>query len=206
MMNKEESIKYSVPGIPDEAFIRGNVPMTKEEIRVLTLTKLKLNRKSNVLDIGAGTGSLSIESALLARDGMVYAVERNEEAISLIKKNTDKFAVDNLRIIKGEAPFCIDSILKLDAVIVGGSGGNLESIVEKCCNLLKTGGRIVVNAILLETACEAVSLLEKYGFGDVDMIHVNIAKRRKMGGKSGLIGQNPIFIIWGEKSKREREV
>lgn len=204
-MNKKNDIPYSVPGIPDEAFIRGDAPMTKQEIRVLTMSKLRLNSDSIVLDIGAGTGSLSIESALIAKEGTVYAVEKEEDALFLIEQNCEKFGLDNIKIVKGEAPYCLEDLPLLDGAIVGGSGGNLKAIVEKCLCLLKEGGRIVINAILLETACEAISLLEEYDFINTDLIHVNIARRRKMGKKTGLIGQNPIFIIWGEKTY-ERKV
>ena len=127
--------------IKDEEFIRGNCPMTKEEIRILSVAKLNLDENSKLLDVGAGTGSISIQGSKLCTQGRVVAIERDEEALEVIYKNKDKFSCDNLEVIEGEAIEALDSMKeKFNSIFIGGSGGNLEKIIEKCHNLLEDDG------------------------------------------------------------------
>jgi len=131
-----------IPGIDDELFIRGKVPMTKQEVRMITLCKAAIKENDIVLDIGAGTGSLSIEAALMAVQGHVYAVERNPEAVGLIKQNAVKFKVTaNVSIIEGLAPDALKGIDNYDVVFIGGSGGNLEEILDVVSAHINPGGR-----------------------------------------------------------------
>lgn len=197
MSNKDWT--FLTPGIPDELFQRGQIPMTKEEIRVLTLAKLRLRAQSQVLDIGAGTGSLTIECAHLASQGWVYAVERVPEGLELIRANASRFGVKNITIIAGEAPECLADIPPLDGVIIGGSGGKLLEIIKAVRGLLKPGARVVLNTILLDSLHTAVAALEEEGFLEVDLLAVNISRGRLLGSGRALEPLNPVFIIWGEK-------
>ena len=113
-------------GIEDKEFIRGEVPMTKQEIRVLTLAKAHIQPTAVIIDIGAGTGSISIEAALLAPKGHVYSIERTAEGIKLIQANAEKFGVHNLTAVHSEAPDGLEKIDTCDTVIIGGSGRQLD--------------------------------------------------------------------------------
>ena len=130
--------------IDDEKFIRGSVPMTRQEIRILTLAKAQLDSSSVIVDVGAGTGSISIEAAQLAPNGKVFAIERNAEAVELIKRNVEKFSVDNVEIICAAAPDGLENLPTLDAAIIGGSGGRLEKILDILyIQNLKSAGRLL---------------------------------------------------------------
>ena len=192
MMNK------NVPGISDDLFIRGKVPMTKEEIRVLSLSKMKINKSGNVLDIGAGTGSVSVEAALMSEEGKVFAVEKNKDAVELILSNIKKFEIENIKVIEGSAPESIPDE-KFDSVFIGGSGGNMDLIFDEIYPKLNLKGRVVINATLIETFNEAVKNLEKHNFNDINYLQVQINRKRKLGSGNSFVPLNPVFIIWGEK-------
>ena len=117
-------------GIADTEFIRGNIPMTKEEVRILTLAKAKIKADDIIIDIGAGTGSLSIEAALLATKGKVFALEKNLEGIDLIKKNAEKFQANNITVINAYAPEGMADLPQADVIFIGGSGKNLQAIID----------------------------------------------------------------------------
>jgi precorrin-6Y C5,15-methyltransferase (decarboxylating) CbiT subunit len=138
--------KFSNFGIPDEIFTRNSVPMTKEEVRAVIFSKLRVLDNNKILDIGSGTGTLSIQAALFAKNGIVYSIEKDQNAIELINENITKLQIKNIKIIKDTAPK-IDSDLKdFDRIIIGGSGGNLKSILEWSYDILKSSGRIVIPA------------------------------------------------------------
>lgn len=196
--------EFSVPGIPDELFLRGKVPMTKEEVRALTLSKLRLTSYSYILDVGAGTGSISVECGLLASRGKVYAIEKNPVAIDLIYENCKRFGVSNIEIIAGEAPAAIKKIPLMDRVVIGGSGGNLKDIIVATNDILKPEGRIVLNGILLETVTVGLQALKEQGYRQVDLITVSIARGRELGGRTALKALNPVFIISAAKGKERK--
>ena len=124
-------MKYQM-GIPDEDFIRGGIPMTKREVRISVLAEANIKEDSKILDVGAGTGSISIEAALLAPKGKVWAIEKEAEGIDLIRQNSEKFGVENLISIEGLAPDAMSQVSEeLDAVIIGGTGGSLEDILDE---------------------------------------------------------------------------
>ena len=185
--------------IEDEKFIRGDVPMTKLEVRILTLAKARISSDSVVVDIGAGTGSISIEAALLAPNGKIFAVERKSEAIELIKRNVEKFSVDNVEIICAEAPKCLEDLPKLDAAIIGGSGGQLEKILDILYTKLKIGGRIVINAITIQTAATALAYFRAHDL-NYDAFQVQITRLKKIRAHDMNQVLNPVWIITGEKS------
>ena len=186
--------------IRDNEFIRGKVPMTKEEVRAISIAKLEIKDTDICLDIGGGTGSISVEMALFAKNGHIYTIEQNNEAVKLIEDNYKKFNIKNLTLIHGKAPEVLDGInTKFDKIFIGGSGGNLEKIVEYSYNNLKENGIIVLNFIVLENTFEALESLKKYGFNDIDITQVMIAKNKKIKDFNMMISENPIFIISGKK-------
>lgn len=132
-------------GMDDDAFIRRNVPMTKQEIRILSLVKARIKPDAVIYDIGAGTGSLSVEAARLAPHGTVYALERTQDGVSLIRANADKFMLPNVKIIAAEAPEGMELLPKADTVLIGGSGSKLREILDTVTLKLKDDGRIVLN-------------------------------------------------------------
>jgi len=192
--------EYRTPGIPDERFIRGRVPLTKEEIRTVVLSKLRLKEDSIVCDIGAGTGSVAIECALLCPQGLVYAVEKNTEAIDLIQKNAHNFGVKNLKIIAGEAPLALQGLEDIDRVFVGGSGGAMAEIIAWAANL-KKDVRVVVNAITIESLATALESLKKENFKKIELTQLFVAKGKKVADKNLMEALNPVYIISAEKAE-----
>lgn len=182
-------------------FIRGNVPMTKSEVRILTLSKARLQEKSIVWDIGAGTGSITVESALAAEKGAVYAIEKNEDALELISTNIHSFGVKNAKICPGSAPEALTELPRPDRVVIGGSGGKLREILEYVFERLLEGGRVVINAVALETLTHAAEWVNQVGFTDVEVTQVNISKTVGAGKVNLFKANNPVFIICAEKGK-----
>lgn len=191
--------KYKTPGIPDEMFIRGKVPMTKEEVRSITIGKLRINDSDTIVDIGAGTGSISIEAALQAINGHIYSVERNEEAVQLIIKNKAKFEVENIQVIEGIAPNALEAIPTVDKAIIGGSGGNLNGIFQWLDASLKQNGRAVVNAITIETVYKSLDNFKNRNYDDIEVVHVSIARSRGIANMTMMVAQNPVYIISATK-------
>lgn len=181
-------------GIPDEVFLRGNVPMTKEEVRSVSISKMQLFDGSVVYDVGAGTGSVAIETALRIPKGEVYAIERKPEALELIAKNQKKFGADNLTIVSGEAPEVLAELPVPDVVFIGGSGGNLEKILD-CVVEKNPKVRIVINAIALETVAEAINDMKQRTIHDEEIVQLQVAKGRKLGAYHMMTGQNPIYVM-----------
>ncbi|BAK54675.1 precorrin-6Y C5,15-methyltransferase (decarboxylating) subunit CbiT [Sulfurisphaera tokodaii] len=189
-----------LPGIPDEEFIRvEKIPMTKEEIRVLALSKARLFDGAKFIDIGSGTGSVTVEAGLVVGEkGKVWAIEKDKDAVELTKKNVEKFKLNNVVIIEGEAPEALDHVdSEVDAIFIGGTE-RLEEILLSSDKKLKNGGRIVIDAILLETVNKALSTLNQMGY-KTDVIEVIIAKGMKTSKGYAMISRNPIFIVYGEK-------
>ena len=184
--------------IDDEEFIRGNVPMTKQEIRILTLAKAQIKSDSIVVDVGAGTGSITIEAALIAKQGKIFAIERKADAVELIRRNVEKFSVDNVEINYAEAPEGLENLPKLDAVIIGGTGGNTEKILNVLNTKLKVGGRIVVNAITIQTSAGALEYFRNHGW-DYEAFQVQITRLKKIRAYDMCQALNPVWIISAKK-------
>ena len=179
--------------IPDEAFTRGDAPMTKSEVRTLSVAKLKLCRDSVVYDIGAGTGSVSIEMALTAYLGKVYAIEREDIAADLIEINKRKFQAANLEVVRGLAPEAMRDLPAPTHAFIGGSSGNLRSIVE--CLLEKNpDARIVINSVTMETMAETMQVVKELNLVEEEIVNVTIAKSRRLGRYHLMTGQNPVYI------------
>lgn len=183
-------------GLPDAAFARGKVPMTKQEIRILTLVKAQIGPRDIVYDIGAGTGSLSIEAARLAPEGHVYAVERKEEAIRLIEANGERFGLENLSVIEAEAPAGLENLPLADAVLIGGSGGHLASILDCVAEKLREGGRLVLNCITVQTLAAALDYLHAHeAVYRYEAVQVQVSRLRRVGPYDMAEAQNPVYII-----------
>jgi precorrin-6Y C5,15-methyltransferase (decarboxylating) CbiT subunit len=192
-MNKQP--EQLTAGIPDSEFIRGDVPMTKEEIRILSLSKLQLTVGDCLLDVGAGTGSVSIEMARLLPESSVYAVEQKAKALELIWQNAQKFETPNIKIIEGKAPDALEGILGVNKIFIGGSGGNLKEIIEWVERNCQTGSRLVINAVSLNTLVDARQLLDSLAFSAPEIIQVSINRIEKLGNAEMFRPQSPIFII-----------
>ena len=184
--------------IADEEFIRGEVPMTKQEIRILTLAKARLEIDSTVADVGAGTGSISIEAARLAPSGKIFAIERKAEAVELIRRNVEKFSVSNVEIICAEAPNGLESLPELDAAIIGGSGKRLEKILDILHTKLKIGGRMILNAITIQTLATALEYFRVRGI-NYEATQIQITRLKKVGAYDMNQALNPVWIITAEK-------
>jgi cobalt-precorrin-6B (C15)-methyltransferase len=194
---------YTTPGIPDELFLQSDkVPgPTKEEVRVLTISKARLREGFYVVDVGCGTGGLTVEAALqVAYNGNVFAIDKNEAAVSLTRGNVEKFGVQNVvQIIHGKAPEVMSKLPKVDVVIIGGSA-SLREVIRASYEKLKENGRIVINAILLETAYTALDEIKKLHFKDVDVTTVFVAKGREVASRTMMVARNPITIISATKA------
>jgi len=180
----------------DKDFIRGDIPMTKEEIRWLSVRKLGIRPGDTVYDVGAGTGSVSVEMARSAYDGFVYAIEAKEDACALVRENASRFGAFNIEIIHGEAPLALDGLPVPDKAFIGGSAGNMDGILAKLTSL-NPDIRLVANAITLQTLNQLTEGFEKYGISGTETICVNIAKSRKTGEYDMMVAQNPVYIVSG---------
>ena len=192
---------FKTPGIPDKAFERTEkVPITKEEIRTIQISKGRLRPGQTVYDIGCGSGSISIEAALqVESSGKVVAIDYDTNAVNLTKKNIEKFGLTNVTVIYGNATEKILNLEKADVIFVGGTGGDTQEIVEKCQSKLKSGGRIVVGIILIETLYSILQILNKLEFDSVDITQVTISKSRKTSTGTMMLSRNPVTIISATK-------
>jgi len=181
-------------GLPDRMFSRlEGIPMTKSETRAVVMSKLSLRPASTCYDIGAGTGSVTVEMALAAYRGRAYAIERADDAIPLIEKNCALFHLGNVVAVHGEAPEALADLPVPDAVFIGGSGGNLAEIVTVILGKNRKA-RIVVTAVTLETVSQAVSAFENAGLTS-EIIQINVARSKEIGGLHMMEAQNPITIL-----------
>ncbi len=194
LIENNNYVRHYTP-LKDEDFIRGNVPMTKEEVRCVTLSKLAIEPCDVVYDIGAGTGSVAIEMARKAYEGCVYAIEQNEEGIALINKNRERLGGYNVTVIHGKAPEALEILPKPDKAFIGGSSGRIKDIVDLLIDK-NPKIKLVVNAITLETLNEAVSVFEKHKLR-TDVVCLNIANSKKVGGYHMMNANNPVYIITG---------
>lgn len=180
----------------DENFIRGDIPMTKEEVRSVTLAKLAIEPCDIVYDIGAGTGSVAVEMARRAYDGQVFAIEQKKEGTVLINQNRCKLGAYNLSVIHGKAPDALLNLPRPDKAFIGGSSGNMDEIVRLLAEKNPTI-RLAANAITLETLNEAVDVFEKHGF-KTDIVCINISSSKRVGGYHMMMANNPVYVISGE--------
>lgn len=188
---------YKTPGIPDEHFERvEKVPITKEEVRTIQISKARLKPGQIVYDVGCGSGSISVEAALqVESSGKILAIDFDKKAIELTKKNAEKFQISNITTIFGNAKEKILELEQSDAIFIGGTGGDTQKIVELSQTKLKSGGRIVIGTILIETLSAVLQILEKLQFEEVDITQVTISKSRKTTTGTMMLARNPVTII-----------
>lgn len=196
LVEAAEVLPRRAPGLPDEAFERGDVPMTKQEVRAAVLAKLAVRPEDILWDVGAGTGSVSVELALAAPRGRVYAVECRPEGCALIKANREKFRTRNLVLVEGLAPDALSDLPAPDAVFIGGSKGSLAAIVDAALDK-NPDARICVSAIALESLSAAVAALTAKG-RTVQVSQIAVSRAKAVGGLHLMMAQNPIYLITGE--------
>ena len=188
------------PGIPDEFFIRNEeVPITKEEIRSIIISKLRLNENYSVIDVGCGSGSVTVELCLQCKKGKVFGIDLDNKAIDLTKKNLERF---NLvaEIIKGDAYDMLQNLPCVNGIVVGGTTGKTKKIIDRSINKLKVGGRIVITTILIETMYNAIEALsESQEIRDIDFTQVTISKGRKTKTGTMMLSRNPVLLISATK-------
>lgn len=192
--NENASELMSTHGIKDECFIRGKAPMTKEEVRTVSLMKLGLSEDSVCYDVGAGTGSVAVEMALRAHQGKVYAIEKKEDALALILENKKKFAADNLEIVGGCAPEAMEELPVPTHAFIGGSSGNLKDIIRLLLNK-NPEVKIVINCITLETVGEAMEAVREFDFQERDIVQMSVSRSKEVGRYHMMMGENPIYIF-----------
>jgi cobalt-precorrin-6B (C15)-methyltransferase len=191
---------YRTGGIPDELFERsGEVPITKEEIRALVISKLRLREDSWAIDVGCGSGSITVEICLQAKVGKVYAIDIDSSAIELTKKNLIKFGV-KAELILSSAQVVLSSLPKVDAIIIGGSSSDTARVVRLGIDRLKKGGRIVIDTILVETLYEVIRTIKETELCEVDVTQAAIIKGKAMTIGTMMVARNPITIISATKT------
>jgi precorrin-6Y C5,15-methyltransferase (decarboxylating) len=181
-------------GRPDEDFLRTEVPMTKQEVRTVTLSQLKLTRDAVCWDVGAGTGSVSLEMAECCSDGHVWAIEQKEEACSLIEANKRHLGIANVTVVCGKAPDCLETLPAPTRVFVGGSSGNLRAVLSAALKK-NPSVRIVINAVTIETLAEATEAMKTLPVTRTEIVHLTAARGRKLGRYHMMTGMNPVFIL-----------
>ena len=199
---RESQIGGRPLGLPDNSFsqkkpLKGLI--TKAEVRAVSLYYLGLRRDSVVWDIGAGTGSVALEAALIAHDGMVYAIERDTESLGFMQDNIQNLGPQNVQVVPGEAPDAFDGLPNPDSVFVGGSGGKLKAILDCSIRRLATEGRIVVNLAAIERANEAYHHLKALGL-HTELTTISASRGKELpDGSTRLEALNPVFIVVGIK-------
>lgn len=187
-----------IPGIPDSAFLRGDVPLSKQPIRAAALAQMGVQPEDVIWDVGAGTGGISVELALAANEGTVYSIERNPDACQLIARNREKFCAWNLELVEGEAPDALEALPVPDKVFIGGSGGEfraiLETVLEKNPEAL-----VCADAIAMETLTEAWNSMKDLGL-EPSVLQIAAASTRAAGKLHLLLSNNPAFLILGNQN------
>jgi cobalt-precorrin-6B (C15)-methyltransferase len=190
---------YRTPGIPDELFERTEeVPITKEDIRAIAISKLRLREGDSAIDVGCGSGSITVELCLQTK-GKVYAIDFDQKAIELTKKNLQKFGVE-AEVILGKAQDVLPKLPQVDAVIIGGTWGDTRQVIELAVGKLKSGGRIVIDTILIETMYQALAAINELKLTEVDATQVTISKARKVTTGTMMLARNPVMIISATKA------
>ena len=198
LIERETLPPRRTPGLPDDAFIRGAVPMTKQEVRAAALAKLAVTPTDTLWDVGAGTGSVSVELALAAPAGQIYAIECDPEACALIQKNREKFSAYNLTLIEGKAPEALDTLPAPDAVFIGGTKGNMDAVIDAVLHK-NPAARLCIAAIALETLSAAVAALTAHGLV-VEVTQISVSRTKAAGSLHLLMANNPVFLITGART------
>lgn len=195
-MNGKSFWENKTPGIPDELFDRvDKVPITKEEIRSIIISKLRLKEGFESIDIGCGSGSISIELAIQTKTS-VYAIDSDKNAIDLTEQNTSKFGLQNkIKTILGLAQEILPNLPYVDAIVIGGTTGDTEKIIKLAIDRLNKGGRLVVTSILIETIYKTLKAIEDSELLEIDISQVTVAKSKKTSSGTMMISRNPVIIF-----------
>jgi len=188
------------PGIPDEFFLREEeIPITKEEVRSIIISKLRLKENDSVIDIGCGSGSITVELCLQCQKGKVFGVDLDFQAVNLTKKNLEKFKVD-AEIRLGNAMDILESLPAVDAIVIGGTTGKTQELIDQSIHKLNHGGRLVITTILIETMFKAMKTVNESNFlKEIDFTQIIISKGRTTKTGTMLLARNPVLIISATK-------
>ncbi|MGZ5500506.1 MAG: precorrin-6Y C5,15-methyltransferase (decarboxylating) subunit CbiT [Nitrososphaeraceae archaeon] len=188
------------PGIPDEFFLREEeVPITKEEIRSIIISKLRLKETNSVIDIGCGSGSITVELCLQCQKGTVFGVDLDLQAVNLTEKNLEKFKV-HADIRHGNAMDILESLPFVDGIVIGGTTGKTEELIDQSISRLNSGGRLVITSILIETMFKAIKTVNESNFlKDIDFTQIIISKGRRTKTGTMMLARNPVMIISATK-------
>jgi cobalt-precorrin-6B (C15)-methyltransferase len=191
---------YSTPGIPDELFDRTEeVPITKEDIRAIVISKLRLKEGHSAIDVGCGSGSITVELCLQTK-GKVYAIDFDEKAVELTKKNLQKFGVKAQEVILAKAQDVLPNLPQVNSIIVGGTWGDAKEVIGLAVGRLKKGGRIVIDTILIETMYQALTAINRLELNEIDITQITISKARKVTTGTMMLARNPVMIISATKA------
>lgn len=209
LFENDDAASYASGNYADAEYIRGAVPLTKEELRAVALSKLRLVRDAVCYDIGAGTGGMTCDMARCVPEGEVIAFERNEQGCALIRQNAKQFGLSNVRLINGSAPECLQDVPAASHAFIGGSGGSLEAIVR--CLLQKNPHmRIVIHAVTLETIAAAQALMKELLVTDAEVVSVTVAKAKQAGASRLMESMNPVYVFSftgaGESNERTEKI
>lgn len=188
---------YRTPGIPDDMFSKDpDVPITKEEARVIQISKARIREGDAIHDIGCGSGSVAVEAGIQAGGtGRIIAIDNNPRAAELTRINLEKFGISNAQVILGDAVDHIDNMPEADVVFIGGTGGSTARIIQQSAGRLREGGRIIIGTILVETLYEVLKTINRAGFTGVDITQVTISKSRKTSTGTMMLARNPVTIV-----------
>ncbi len=190
---------YRTGGIPDDLFERSEtVPITKEEIRALVLSKLRLRENSWAIDIGCGSGAITVELCIQVPKGRVFGIDSNDAAIDLTNRNLNKFGM-KASLYLGQAQDILSTLPQVDAIIIGGSSGDLTKMIELAIDRIKRGGRVVIDTILIETLCLVNRLIKQNCLLEVDITQAIITKARGLSSGTMMIARNPVTIVSATK-------
>jgi len=169
------------------------VPITKEDIRAIALSKLRLKEGYSAIDVGCGSGSITVELCLQT-NSKVYAIDFDRNAVELTRKNLQKFGAE-AEVVLGKAQEVLPGLPQVDAVLVGGTCGDTKQVIELAVGRLKMGGRLVIDTILIETMYQALATVNELKLAEVDVTQVTIAKARKVTTGTMMLARNPVMII-----------
>ncbi len=191
---------YKTPGIPDKLFERlPGIPLSKKEIRILLIASLRMKSDSVLWDIGAGTGTIPVETGLLCPQAQIVAIERDDEVATLIRHNCDRFGVENVAVIEGSAPDCLETLKPPPDRICLEGGKPIKEILKKAWEFLQPEGRIVATASNLESLYTISEGLSELQARNIEVVQSAVNRLETRGMNQTFAALNPIFILSGEK-------